>query len=205
MSAVPCVCVHACGENWKTSGCQSDSTDASHHQTEDIRAHARAQMLHLLRPHWTQERKDFSVLPEDGESRLGAVCGKVTPGVPHRPHASGESVGGITGCTTVHPGRAKPGWIERKGDGEENTCVWINVFFTCEPGDEGTNGCTHFLETFTPASRNGMYLVLCECLCFWTRYKMYESMHVCTIVNNTVQVQSTLQHECVYEAARMKF
>lgn len=43
-------------------------------RTEDIRAHARAQMLHPLRPTFDTNEEGFCVLPDDGGRGGGGSC-----------------------------------------------------------------------------------------------------------------------------------
>ena len=67
MSELPCVCV--CVFVWACEKKQDAGViqQALHTvRTEDIRAHARAQMLHPLTPTFDTSEEGFCVLPDDG-------------------------------------------------------------------------------------------------------------------------------------------
>lgn len=149
MSELPCACVCLC-EHVKKKQDAGVVQQALHTvRTEDIRAHARAQMLHPLRPPFDTSEEGFCVLPDDG----GRGGGEEAAEVPYvRKSCSLHHKDHMLASESQRGGRARRGRTERKdyrrAEGGR-VCMWISVSFMCQHENAGINGllCTLLRNT----------------------------------------------------------
>lgn len=109
MSELPCACVCEHVKKKQDAGVVQQALHTV--RTEDIRAHARAQMLHPLRPPFDTSEEGFCVLPDDG----GRGGGEEAAEVPYvRKSCSLHHKDHMLASESQRGGRARRGRTERK-------------------------------------------------------------------------------------------